>query len=213
MSVTLYLRHGDCVQVLGEHPDESVGAVVSDPPYGLEFMGKEWDRLDWTMQGSFTEGGSSRFKNSPPLPSYGSATSENRICRTCKGSERGQDRVGFKKCRCASPEFPERKVKASDIGSRIQASHALWLSECYRVLVPGGVLKAFSATRTFHRMGAAMQEAGFTEVEVEAWAYGSGFPKSLSIGKAIDRVAGVEGGAWTDEARRGTSCTVAGRQA
>ncbi len=158
---------------------------------GLEFMGKEWDRLDWTMQGSFTEGGSGRFKNSPPLPSYG-ASSENRICRICKGSERGQDRVGFKKCRCASPDLPERKVKPSDIGARIQASHSLWLSECYRVLVPGGVLKAFSATRTFHRMAAAMQEAGFVDVGIEAWNYGSGFPKSMSIGKSIDKAAGAE---------------------
>jgi site-specific DNA-methyltransferase (adenine-specific) len=43
MSVTLYLRHGDCVQVLGEYPEGSVGAVVCDPPYELSFMGKGWD--------------------------------------------------------------------------------------------------------------------------------------------------------------------------
>lgn len=68
----------------------------------------------------------------------------------------------------------------------MQEWHRAWLVECYRVLVPGGVIKAFSATRTFHRMAAAMQEAGFTDIRLEAWSYGSGFPKSLNIGKSIE---------------------------
>lgn len=67
-----------------------------------------------------------------------------------------------------------------------QHSHLIWLTEVYRVLRPGGVVKAFSGTRTFHRMTAAMQKAGFTDLRVEAWNYGSGFPKSMNIGKALD---------------------------
>ena len=67
----------------------------------------------------------------------------------------------------------------------------LW-NHLYRVLVPGGVVKAFSATRTFHRMAAAMQRAGFTGLGMEAWSYGAGFPKSMSISKAIDKAAGAE---------------------
>jgi len=119
MSVTLHLRLGDCVSVLGEYPDESVGAIVSDPPYELSFMGKGWD------------------------------------------------------------------------GTGVAYDPVLW-GHLYRVLVPGGVVKAFSATRTFHRMARAMQDAGFTGLHLEAWSYGSGFPKSLGVSKAIDKAAGAE---------------------
>jgi len=67
-----------------------------------------------------------------------------------------------------------------------------WLRECYRVLEPGGKIKVFGGTRMFHRMDVAMQAVGFTERWLEAWAYGSGFPKSLNISKAIDRMKGAE---------------------
>jgi hypothetical protein len=56
-------------------------------------------------------------------------------------------------------------------GTGIAYDPRLW-NHLYRVLVPGGVVKAFSATRTFHRMGAAMRDAGFTELGLEAWGYG-----------------------------------------
>ncbi len=68
----------------------------------------------------------------------------------------------------------------------------VWLAEVYRVLMPGGVAKVFSATRTFHRIGAAMEKVGFKDIDLEAWTYGSGFPKSLNISKAIDRMNGAE---------------------
>ena len=87
------------------------------------------------------------------------------------------------------PKF-QTKAPAFDLSHdsnvAMQEWHRAWLAECYRVLVPGGVLKAFSATRTFHRLGGAMQEAGFTDIGIEAWTYGSGFPKSRDIGKGID---------------------------
>lgn len=72
-------------------------------------------------------------------------------------------------------------------GSGIAFSSDLW-GQVYRVLMPGGVVKAFSGTRTFHRMAAAMEEAGLLlepQEDLEAWLYGSGFPKSLNVGKAI----------------------------
>lgn len=64
--------------------------------------------------------------------------------------------------------------------------------QIYRVLKPGGEAKVFSATRTFHRVCAVMEQAGFEGVKdnLEAWTYGSGFPKSLNIGKALDKIAG-----------------------
>lgn len=70
-------------------------------------------------------------------------------------------------------------------GTGIAFSADLW-DEVYRVLRPGGVVKAFSGTRTFHRMAAAMAEAGFLDLRIESWNYGSGFPKSMNIGKALD---------------------------
>ncbi len=75
---------------------------------------------------------------------------------------------------------------------RMQEWHCQWLFEAHRVLQSGGFIKAFSGTRTFHRLAAAMEAVGFTDIRLEAWTYGSGFPKSLSIGKALDKQAGVE---------------------
>jgi site-specific DNA-methyltransferase (adenine-specific) len=64
--------------------------------------------------------------------------------------------------------------------------------ECLRVLKPGGHLVAFSGTRTYHRMAVAIEDAGFDIRDQLAWAYGTGFPKSHNVGRAIDRKAGVE---------------------
>lgn len=111
------LRHGDCLDVLKSLPDNSVDAVVTDPPYGLSFMGKKWDY----------------------------------------------------------------DVPSEDI----------W-RECLRVLKPGGHLLAFAGTRTQHRMAVRIEDAGFEIRDMIAWLYGSGFPKSLDVSKAIDKAAGAE---------------------
>ena len=60
----------------------------------------------------------------------------------------------------------------------------MW-AECLRVLKPGGHLLAFSGTRTYHRMASAIEDAGFEVRDMIEWVYGSGFPKSLNIGKAV----------------------------
>jgi len=67
----------------------------------------------------------------------------------------------------------------------------LW-KECLRVLKPGGHLLAFGGTRTYHRMTCAIEDAGFEIRDCIQWLYGSGFPKSHDISKAIDKKAGVE---------------------
>jgi len=76
-------------------------------------------------------------------------------------------------------------------GTGIAFSFELW-EQVFRVLEPGGVVKAFGGTRTFHRMAAAMEEVGFPAPNLEAWGYGSGFPKSLDVGKAFDKMHGAE---------------------
>ncbi len=68
----------------------------------------------------------------------------------------------------------------------------LW-KECLRVLKPGGHLLAFGGTRTYHRMAVAIEDAGFEIRDMIEWVYGSGFPKSLNIGKAVDKINGETG--------------------
>jgi DNA modification methylase len=67
----------------------------------------------------------------------------------------------------------------------------LW-AEVLRVLKPGGYLLAFGGTRTYHRMTCAIEDAGFEVRDSLMWVYGSGFPKSHDIGKALDKLAGAE---------------------
>lgn len=106
---------GDCLSVMGAMKPESVDAIVTDPPYGLAFMGAHWDH--------------------------------------------GVPGVDF------------------------------WRA-ALRVLKPGGHLLAFGGTRTAHRLVCAIEDAGFEIRDSLVWMYGSGFPKSLDVSKAIDKVNG-----------------------
>jgi len=66
---------------------------------------------------------------------------------------------------------------------------SVW-GECLRVLKPGGHVLAFGGSRTWHRLAVAVEDAGFEIRDNIAWIYGSGFPKSLDVSKAIDKAAG-----------------------
>ncbi len=68
----------------------------------------------------------------------------------------------------------------------------LW-AECLRVLKPGGHLLAFGGSRTYHRLAVAVEDAGFEIRDQIMWVYGSGFPKSQNVSKAIDKAAGARG--------------------
>lgn len=109
--------HGDCFDVLKDIPDNSIDLILTDPPYGLKFMGKDWDH--------------------------------------------GVPSVQF------------------------------W-EQALRVAKPGAHLMAFGGTRTFHRLAVAIEDAGWEIRDTLMWVYGSGFPKSLDVSKAIDKAAGVE---------------------
>lgn len=111
------IHHGCCLDVLKTMPDNSIDSIVTDPPYGLNFMGKKWDY-----------------------------------------------------------DVP---------------SEAIW-RECLRVLKPGGHLVSFAGSRTYHRMAVRVEDAGFEIRDQLMWVYGSGFPKSLDVSKAIDKAAGAE---------------------
>lgn len=143
------LHPGDCLDVLKTLPDNSVDAVVTDPPYGLS----NHDAVD------VAEALRAWLDGKPYTP---------------KGKGfMGKDWDAF----VPGPE--------------------VW-RECLRVLKPGGHLLVFAGTRTQDLMGIAVRLAGFDardSVVVQGmlhWTYGSGFPKSLDVSKAIDKMAGAE---------------------
>ena len=69
-------------------------------------------------------------------------------------------------------------------GSGIEYNVEMW-HECLRILKPGGYLLAFGGTRTCHRLTCAIEDAGFEIRDMICWMYGSGFPKSLNVGKSL----------------------------
>jgi site-specific DNA-methyltransferase (adenine-specific) len=73
----------------------------------------------------------------------------------------------------------------------IAYNQEVW-EQCLRVLKPGGHLLAFGGSRTYHRLGCAVEDAGFEIRDQIMWVYGSGFPKSLNVGKAIDKIVGAD---------------------
>jgi DNA modification methylase len=83
--------------------------------------------------------------------------------------------------------FMGKKWDSTGIAYNIE----LW-KECLRILKPGGHLLAFGGTRTYHRMACAIEDAGFEIRDCIQWLYGSGFPKSHDISKAIDKEFGAE---------------------
>ncbi len=150
---------GDCIEEMKKLEENSVGAIVTDPPYGLEFMGKDWDKF------GISEGRAKR------LTGGDSKGSGDRFFDHRDGAaERG---------RYSEMTVPEK--------TSMQMFMYSWAKECLRVLKPGGFLLSFGGTRTYHRMACGIEDAGFEIRDTIMWLYGSGFPKSLNIGKQIDK--------------------------
>jgi DNA modification methylase len=162
------IHRGDCLEVMAAMEPESVDAVVTDPPYGLEFMGKEWDKLLMTPQGgaAWARGNHGGLKR----PSMSQSRGEK--CDIC-GSWKGGATAQGAKCECPAPKF--RNVSR---GPEQQAFHARWAEAAYRVAKPSAYLLAFGGTRTVHRMTVALEDAGWIIRDMLVWAYLSGFPKS-----------------------------------
>jgi DNA modification methylase len=157
-------------------PDASVDAVVTDPPYGLEFMGKDWDR-PWAA--TIDPRGDRRGVIDPATwggtqdPSGGNAYSRSRV------------RHG------GSTGYSGAAAHPATVGRAFGEWCELWAAECLRVLKPGGHLLAFGGARMAHRLIAAVEDSGFEVRDSIAWLYGSGFPKSMDVSKAIDATAGA----------------------
>lgn len=86
----------------------------------------------------------------------------------------------------------------------------MWARECLRILKPGGHLLAFGGTRTYHRLVCGIEDAGFEIRDSIHWIYGSGFPKSLDVSKAIDKAAGAERAVIGRSSRHGGGVVGAG---
>lgn len=160
--------------------DSSVDSIVCDPPYGLEFMGKIWD-APWKY--GITEFGFADNKFRKPAPQFQS--SRNPMCRGCRKHKRGSK--SHERCVCKNPDYDETDHRLGDM-AKLQTWHQAWATECLRVLKPGGHLLAFGGSRTYHRLACAIEDAGFEIRDQIQWLYGSGFPKSLDVSKAIDRM-------------------------
>ena len=104
-----------------------------------------------------------------------------------KGSPRNNDPKNPRsRTRPVPKGFMGKAWDGGDIAFRVE----FW-REVLRVLKPGAMLLAFGGTRTFHRLTCAIEDAGFEIRDCLMWLYGSGFPKSLDISKAIDKAAGA----------------------
>ncbi len=197
-AVTLY--HGDCIEVMQGMANESVDAIVTDPPYGLEFMGREWDsfRVDdpgtmrhrGTRAGDHGETDADRGAFGNIAYGGGKRATTNR-CVSC--GKRDQ----FRNEHACGPIAQWRKEiidphAAPPTSLAFQEWSRTWALEALRVIKPGGHLLAFGGTRTWHRLACAIEDAGFEVRDSIAWMYGSGFPKSHDVSKAIDKGAGAE---------------------
>ena len=146
----------DCIDLMAELPENSLDAIVTDPPYGLEFMGKEWDKLEAKGHWDGNRGWQGDVKD---------------VYGRYQGTALTQYRAGIE----------------------AQLFHQQWASQALRVLKPGGHALVFGGTRTHHRMYCGLEDAGFEIRDTICWLYGSGFPKSHDISKAIDKMVGAEG--------------------
>jgi DNA modification methylase len=140
--MTYQILKGNSLDLLPTLADNSIDAIVTDPPYGL----------------------------GNPDPDY--------IIKAIQLWASG-DRA----------HIPEGKGFMGKSWDSFVPPPAIW-DECLRVLKPGGHLLAFAGTRTYDLMGISIRMAGFEIRDSIGWVYGSGFPKSLDVSKAIDKGTG-----------------------
>lgn len=140
---------GDCIESMRTLPDCSVDAVVTDPPYGIRFMGKAWDGADIEARHGDRRAAASHAPSAGPNGGHKSIAAE-----------------------AGKYDLAPEAMRAFQEFSRA------WAAEAMRVLKPGGHLLSFASPRTYHRMTSGIEDAGFEIRDQIMWIFGSGFPKS-----------------------------------
>jgi DNA modification methylase len=161
---------GDLLDVLPTLEPDTFDAVITDPPYGIGFMGHEWDQ-----SGSFA------------------ATGRGPTATPGHYRERDARFVGdHTKTTARATSMEAGRYDLSLTSNRkYQDWCRAWGEQLLRVTKPGGHALVFGSTRTYHRLAAGLEDAGWEIRDCLCWAYASGFPKSLDVGKAIDRHLGA----------------------
>ncbi|MBA7648628.1 hypothetical protein ES703_56416 [subsurface metagenome] len=175
---------GDCIEVMKAMKPNSVDAMVTDPPYGLEFMNKDWDKLQKSVIKEGCQWWEGEFKGTGFKKLPQSTGSRNFKCKKC-----GHYKHSGTPCKCDSPDWQDSTIMKQH---EMQLWHTRWLTEAYRVLKPGGSMLVMGGTRTFHRLMCAIEDSGFIIKDTLMWLYGSGFPKAQDLGKMIDKRMGKE---------------------
>lgn len=180
------IHAGDCLDVLPTLDVASIDAIVADPPYGIGFMGHEWDQ-----PGEF--GPVSR--NGRPRP-FASGTDHRELERQVARSQRRASQrgpasgAGHRRDRAAAAEGEPPRPDAMQAGRydlsptatrRYQAWCEAWAAAALRVAKPGAHMLVFGGTRTYHRLVAGIEDAGWEIRDCLVWAYAQGFPKSLNL--------------------------------
>jgi len=145
--------HTDCREGMASIDANSVDTIITDPPYGLAFMGKAWD----------SPGGTGDF----PMRRSGPINTVNT----------GASRQGGRQRACA--DWQARQARDMRLFEDWNKS---WASAALRVAKPGAMMLVFGGTRTHHRLICGIEDAGWEIRDCLMWLQGQGFPKSHNLG-------------------------------
>lgn len=181
MTATWEIREGDALELLQAIAGASIDAVVTDPPYGIGFMGHAWDQ-----PGDFApvraNGRPGPFASGKDYPGPHIAGGLQRAMDRQQRRGRHHAGTGFDRRASGNGAHEVGRYDFSPAANvRFQAWCEAWACELLRVLKPGGHMLVFGGTRTYHRLVSGIEDAGFEIRDQLAWLFGSGFPKSRNL--------------------------------
>lgn len=178
---------GDNLDIMSQMKPEQFHAIVTDPPYGLEFMGQEWD-APWKNNGKI------ETCDEDTDVSHSERDGTQRVCY-------GNNRKRKVDTRSHGANELNDPIKSKYIRHNVEyVRDSYFYQEWFharaqgmlRVAKSGAHLLSFGGTRMWHRMSCAIEDAGFDIRDTVMWMYSTGFPKSHDVSKAIDRELGAE---------------------
>lgn len=156
------LNLGDCIEKLKELEDNSIDCIATDPPYGLEFMGLDWDK------------------------NFDNRVEEHEGKQWASGEDYRQIKEEGIRL------YVGKGLSKYKAGIDFQKWVTEWGKECFRVLKPGGLIFCLGHTTTFHRLACGIEDAGFIICDMIEWIYYNGFTKAYDISKGFDKKACIE---------------------